>query len=289
MAKLVDFFLSYLQNEKRLSPHTVEAYRTDLGRLTVFLDGKPPESADTEALRAWIAALAESGLANTSINRKIASLRAFYKFLVQRKRLVNDPAHLLKALKTPKKLPVFLEEKSTQSLFEVISFEDGFAGLRDRLILELLYGTGIRLSELTGICETDVDQNRLKVLGKRSKYRIIPLNAPLVKLIADYRALKKEQPATTHSYLLVTDTMKPLYPVFVQRKVKHYLGQVSTLKKKSPHVLRHTFATHLLNNGADLNAIKELLGHASLSATQIYTHNSIGKLKEVFKKANPKA
>lgn len=286
---MVDFFLSYLQNERRLSPHTVSGYKTDLLQLSDFLPGKPLESAHTDDLRAWIVSLSESGLENTSINRKIASLRAFYKFLVRRKKISRDPTDLLKSLKTPKRLPVFLEEKSASNLFEVIEYEPGFAGVRDKLILELLYGTGIRLSELIGIKEADVDHNRVKVLGKRAKYRIIPLHENLLKLISQYLALKKEQPAPDYGHLLVTDKMEPLYPVFVQRKVKHYIRQVSTLQKKSPHVLRHTFATHLLNHGADLNAIKELLGHANLSATQIYTHNSISKLKEVFKKAHPKA
>lgn len=283
---MVDFFLSYLQNEKRLSPHTVSGYKTDLLQFSDFLSGKPLESAGTDELRAWVVDLSESGLENTSINRKIASLRAFYKFLVRRKRIGKDPSDLLKSLKTPKRLPVFLEEKNIFHLFEVIEYEPGFAGMRDKLILELLYGTGIRLSELIGIKETDVDQNRVKVLGKRSKYRIIPLHENLVTLIQQYRELKKDYPS---EHLLITDKGQPLYPVFVQRKVKHYIRQVSTLQKKSPHILRHTFATHLLNHGADLNAIKELLGHASLSATQIYTHNSISKLKEVFKKAHPKA
>lgn len=284
---MVDFFLSYLQNEKRLSPHTVAGYRTDLLQFSDFLAGKPLETAQTDELRAWVVSLSESGLENTSINRKIASLRAFYKFLVRRKKIEKDPSDLLKSLKTPKRLPVFLEEKSTVHLFETIEYEEGFAGVRDKLILELLYGTGIRLSELIGIRESDVGHNRVKVLGKRSKYRIIPLHENLAKLIEHYRSLKKEHSAS--EYLLVTDKMEPLYPVFVQRKVKHYIRQVSTLQKKSPHILRHTFATHLLNHGADLNAIKELLGHANLSATQIYTHNSISKLKEVFKKAHPKA
>lgn len=283
---MVDFFLSYLQNERRLSPHTVSGYRTDLLQLADFLSGKSPESAHADDLRAWIVSLSESGLENTSINRKIASLRAFYKFLVRRKKISNDPTGLLKSLKTPKRLPVFLEEKNTVNLFEVIEYEPGFTGVRDKLILELLYGTGIRLSELIGIKETDVDHNRIKVLGKRAKYRIIPLHENLVQLIEQYRGLKKEHAS---DYLLVTDKGQALYPVFVQRKVQHYIRQVSTLQKKSPHVLRHTFATHLLNRGADLNAIKELLGHANLSATQIYTHNSISQLKEVFKKAHPKA
>lgn len=240
-------------------------------------------------MRAWVVHLSDQGLENTSINRKIASLRAFYKFLVKRKKIEQDPSDLLKSLKTPKKLPVFLEEKNTLRLFEQVEYEPGFSGVRDKLILEFLYGTGIRLSELIGILESDVYPDRVKVLGKRSKYRIIPLHENLRELLQEYVALKSNFPAPSHRHLLVTDKMAPLYPVFVQRKVSRYLRLVSTIRKTSPHVLRHTFATHLLNQGADLNAIKELLGHASLSATQIYTHNSIAQLKEVFKKAHPKA
>lgn len=288
---MVDFFLSYLQNEKRLSPHTVLGYKTDLLQFSAFLNATPIELAEYVNIREWTVSLSEDKLENTSINRKIASLKAFYKFLVQRKKIEKDPTNLIKSLKTPKRLPTFIEEKNTENLFELIAYEDDFSGVRDKLLLELLYGTGIRLSELINLKETDLDLigKRIKVLGKRSKYRIIPLHKTLEELLKKYLALKTESTVLRTDYLLVTDKRSQLYPVFVQRKVKYYIEQISTIHKKSPHVLRHTFATHLLNRGADLNAIKELLGHANLSATQIYTHNSIAKLKEVFSKAHPKA
>jgi integrase/recombinase XerC len=288
---LVDFFLSYLQNEKRLSPHTVLGYKTDLLQFSTFLKSSSIELAEYNDIREWIVSLSEDKIDNTSINRKIASLKAFYKFLVQRKKIEKDATSLIKSLKTPKRLPTFIEEKNAENLFEQITYEDDFSGVRDKLLLELLYGTGIRLSELINLKETDFDLigKRVKVLGKRSKYRIIPLHKTLEELLKKYLNLKNESTSLTADYLLVTDKRNQLYPVFVQRKVKHYIEQISTIQKKSPHVLRHTFATHLLNRGADLNAIKELLGHANLSATQIYTHNSIAKLKEVFSKAHPKA
>ena len=288
---MVDFFLSYLQNEKRLSPHTVLGYKTDLLQFSAFLNETSIELAEYVNIREWIVSLSEDKLENTSINRKIASLKAFYKFLVQRKKIEKDPTNLIKSLKTPKRLPTFIEEKNTENLFELIAYEDDFGGVRDKLLLELLYGTGIRLSELINLQETDLDLigKRIKVLGKRSKYRIIPLHKTLEELLKKYLALKTENLVLTTDYLLVTDKRSQLYPVFVHRKVMYYIEQISTIHKKSPHVLRHTFATHLLNRGADLNAIKELLGHANLSATQIYTHNSIAKLKEVFSKAHPKA
>lgn len=284
---MVDFFLSHLSNERRLSPHTVKAYRQDLEQLSVFLEGTDLLLVKTEQLRAWLVQLSESGLENRSINRKLASIRAFYTFLLQRKKITQHPADVIKSLKVPKPLPVFLEEKNTEDLFTLLSFPSDFSGQRDRLLLEFLYGTGVRLSELISLETKDWDGDRIKVLGKRSKYRILPLHQNLQELLRSYTQVRP--PEYTSEYLLLTDKGHALYPVFVQRKVKTYLRQISTLSKTSPHVLRHTFATHLLNRGAELNAIKELLGHANLSATQIYTHNSIQKLKDVFAKAHPKA
>lgn len=288
---MVDFFLSYLQNEKRLSPHTVLGYKIDLLQFSAFLKTTPPLQAQHQDIREWIVHLSEDKVKNSSINRKIASIKSFYKFLVQRKKLEIDPTALIKTLKTPKRLPTFIEEKNAANLFDSIEYHEDFAGIRDKLLLELLYGTGIRLSELIHLKESDLDLvgKRIKVLGKRSKYRIIPLHKTLEELLGKYLQLKNDKTAMSSDFLLVTDKRNQLYPVFVQRKVKHYIEQISTVHKKSPHVLRHTFATHLLNRGADLNAIKELMGHANLSATQIYTHNSISKLKEVFAKAHPKA
>jgi integrase/recombinase XerC len=294
-AKLVDFFLSYLQNEKRLSSHTVLAYKTDLQQFQVFMNSVSPDfeipAAQHKDIRAWVVQLSENEIDNRSINRKIASLRAFYKFLQVKKKIEVNPVSLIKSLKTAKRLPVYVEEKPMENLFELVSFTSDFVGLRDKLLIEMLYGTGIRLSELINIKVADVDifGKKITVLGKRNKYRVIPLHKTLLDLIQKYLSLQKEQFHSEHDFLLLTDKHEQLYRVFVQRKVKYYLELVTTITKKSPHVLRHSFATHLLNRGADLNAIKELLGHSNLAATQIYTHNSISQLKEIYKKAHPKA
>jgi len=295
LAKLVDFFLSYLQNEKRLSPHTVLAYKIDLLQFQSFMSSPDSQfdilEAQYQNIRMWIVQLSENEIDNRSINRKIASLRAFFKFLQIKKKIEVNPVALVKSLKTAKRLPVYVEETPMGNLFADVEFADDFEGLRDKLLLEMLYGTGIRLSELINIRVSDVDVfgKKITVLGKRSKYRVIPLHQTLLDLIQKYIKLKKINFDSEQDYLLLTDKEEQLYRVFVQRKVKHYLQMVTTISKKSPHVLRHSFATHLLNRGADLNAIKELLGHSNLAATQIYTHNSISQLKEVYKKAHPKA
>jgi integrase/recombinase XerC len=295
LTELVDFFLSYLQNEKRLSQHTVLAYKIDLLQFQTFL--KSPNSefdiiqTQYQDIRRWIVQLSENEIDNRSINRKIASLRAFFKFLQIKKKIEVNPVTLVKSLKTAKRLPVYVEEKPMENLFADIEFVEDFEGLRDKLLLEMLYGTGIRLSELINIKVSDVDifGRKITVLGKRNKHRVIPLHQTLLDLIQKYLKAKRDYFESEHDYLILTDKHDQLYRVFVQRKVKHYLELVTTISKKSPHVLRHSFATHLLNRGADLNAIKELLGHANLAATQIYTHNSISQLKEVYKKAHPKA
>lgn len=295
LTELVDFFLSYLQNEKRLSQHTVLAYKIDILQFEVFLKSSNILSEIANAqyadIRAWVVQLSENKIDSRSINRKIASLRAFYKFLQIKKKIEVNPATLVKTLKTAKRLPVYVEEKPMENLFHDIEFSEDFQGVRDKLLLEMLYGTGIRLSELINIKTKDVDifGRKITVLGKRNKYRIIPLHQTLLDLVSKYSELKKTVFNSDEDFLLLTDKYEQLYRVFVQRKVKEYLEKVTTISKKSPHVLRHSFATHLLNRGADLNAIKELLGHANLAATQIYTHNSISQLKEVYKKAHPKA
>jgi integrase/recombinase XerC len=221
----------------------------------------------------------------------MATVRSFYKWLKLKEKIGQDPSQHLKALKTPKLLPVYVEEKPMENLFERINFGSDFNGFRDKLIFELLYGTGIRLSELISLKSKDVDKvgKKITVLGKRGKYRVIPISDIVLDLIDSYETLRKSNFGTFQSFLLVTDKGSEMYPVFVQRKVKYYLDFVTTISKKSPHIIRHSFATHLLNRGADLNAIKELLGHSSLAATQIYTHNSISELKEIHKKAHPKA
>jgi integrase/recombinase XerC len=227
-----------------------------------------------------------------SVNRKIACLRSYYKFLLGQQRITANPMLRIKAPKVSKKLPAFVAEEPFNHFLDSFDFEDTFEGQRDRLILELLYGTGMRLAELIGIGHEDVDlhAHTVRVLGKGNKVRIIPLNDTLVASIKQYKAHKKSLFGDNNSEkLLVTNKERPLYPKFVYRVAKKYISLVTTSEHNSPHVLRHSFATHLLNKGADLNAIKDLLGHASLAATQVYTHNSIEKLKSIFEKAHPKA
>ncbi len=286
-------FLDYLRFEKRVSPHTTTAYATDLRQFSEYLLEQTapvlPEAASRQLVRGWMVQLVAAGMNPVTVNRKMASLRAFYKYLRKKKAVDKDPSGLLSSLKKPLRPPGFVEEKSMEQLLEHVEFADDASGLRDRLVLELLYGTGIRLSELTGLKTTDVNlpARTLRVLGKRSRERIIPFNKGLGELLQQYLLVRK--PAQPHDFLLLTDAGSPVYPVMVQRLVKRYLTYVTSLEHKGPHVLRHTYATHLLNRGADLNAIKELLGHSSLAATQIYTHNAIEELKKTFLQAHPKA
>jgi integrase/recombinase XerC len=232
----------------------------------------------------------DSGLTPRSVNRKIVSAKSFFKFLQRRGFIETNPADRLKALRVPKDLPNFVKESEMNNLLDHLSFSEDFAGQRDKLLINLLYATGMRLSELIGLTEKSLNtyEQTLKVLGKRNKERIIPLNKEVLNQIDVYRGLKSDISCNSDR-LLVTDSGNDLYPQFVYNTVKKYLSQVTTLSKRSPHVLRHTFATHLLNKGADLNAVKDLLGHASLASTQVYTHNSIEKLKAVFDQAHPKA
>jgi integrase/recombinase XerC len=291
---MTDSFLKYIQFEKRYSKHTLTSYKNDLEQFSAYLSQTYQLSAPSEAnygiIRSWILLLMENELSAKTVNRKIATLRSYYKFLLRKGEIIKDPTLKLKAPKLKKSLPVFIESNDMPALLAETSFSVDFSGLRDRLILELLYGTGIRLSELIGIKDKDINlsQSLLKVLGKGNKERIIPINQTLCDLIHLYRRKKHDSGKEMEDYFIVTDQGKKLYPMFVQRKVKEYLKRTA-VDKKSPHVLRHTFATHLLNNGADLNAIKDLMGHSSLAATQVYTHNSIEKLKAIFEKAHPKS
>ncbi|KAA6440114.1 tyrosine-type recombinase/integrase [Dyadobacter flavalbus] len=290
---MITLFLEYLKFEKRASEHTVKAYQTDLDQFQKYLlfqyECSTPETASPPMLRSWVVSLMEESLNPSSVNRKIASLRTYYGFLKRKKVISNDPSKILSALKTRKKLPAFVEEKSMEMLFEEAAFTDDFEGTRDRTIMELLYGSGIRLAEIISLEIKDLDlaTRTIRVFGKRSKERIVPVSVSLTELLSRYLQLRA--PSEDTDSLILTDSGKPAYPVFVQRVVKKYLSAVTTLSQKSPHVLRHTYATHLLNRGADLNAIKELLGHANLAATQIYTHNSIEKLKKTHQQAHPKA
>jgi integrase/recombinase XerC len=291
-------FIQYIKFEKRYSPHTVSAYQSDLEQFIRFLNYPEetithPSEITHHLIRNWMVELMNQKLTARSVNRKIATLRKYFKFLLQEGIITNNPASKINTPKIPKNLPVVVEDvKLTQMLDDNTVFSDDFKGLRDKLVIETLFGTGIRLSELIGIKETDINiyEGTVKVLGKRNKQRIIPINNELKLLMARYLEVKKSENFNNNSLaLLVTDKGADAYPKLIYLIVNKYLAYISTQNKKSPHVLRHTFATSLLNRGADLNAIKELLGHANLSATQIYTHNSVERLKSIYKQAHPKA
>jgi integrase/recombinase XerC len=293
---MIDSFLKHLQFEKRLSPNTVLAYQNDLEQLNHFLADRHSatdiSSANYTMVRSWIVHLVESGIEPSSVNRKIACMRTFFKFLLAQERIEVNPMTKINVLKTKKRLPHFVNEEDMVNLLDNHIFDDTFEGSRDRLILEMFYGTGIRLSELIHLKETSIDfPNRtIRVVGKRNKERVIPFSTGLVRLIDEYVALRNREIKTKdHGNLFVRTNGEPCYPMMIYKIVKKYLSVFPSVQKRSPHVLRHTYATHLLNKGADLNAVKDLLGHASLAATQVYTHNSIDKLKKVFDQAHPKA
>jgi integrase/recombinase XerC len=291
----IERFNNYLQYEKRFSAHTISAYLKDLHQFQNFLSQSNTEleSAQHLEIRSWVVHLLDNKTEARSVQRKLSSLRTFYKFL-QREMLIEvNPTLQVKAPKIPKRLPVFVEDSKMNTLLDTAEiFSNDFEGLRDRLVVELLFGTGMRLAELVTLTNGDVNtyEQSIKVFGKRSKERIIPVNAPLMDLLAEYLKEKTNQKfSNLSSALIVTSEGKAAYPKLIYRIVNKYLSQISTHQKRSPHVLRHSFATSLLNKGADLNAIKELLGHASLAATQIYTHNSVERLKTIYKQAHPKA
>jgi len=290
-------FIQYIKHEKRYSQHTVSAYQSDLDQFFKFLN-HPEETVSHPAeisyaqIRNWMVHLMEDKTAR-SVNRKIATLRKYFKFLLRESLITSNPASKIQSPKTVKHLPVVVEDEKLAAMLDSEQvFSDDFAGVRDKLVLEVLFGTGIRLAELVGLKEEDIDfyNDTIKVLGKRNKERIIPINKELRHLLERYIALKKSENFHNNSLtLIVTNKGMEAYPKFIYLIVQRYLSHISTQDKKSPHVLRHTFATSLLNRGADLNAIKELLGHANLSATQVYTHNSVERLKSIYKQAHPKA
>ncbi|MBO3269896.1 MULTISPECIES: tyrosine-type recombinase/integrase [Hymenobacter] len=295
----MELFFEYLRFEKRYSPHTLLSYQTDLRQFADYLQVEyelaEPAQADHTLIRGWVVSLMQQELDPRTVNRKIACLRSYYKFLLQTGSATRNPMLRIKSPKAAKKLPDFVPEDSLNGLLNSFEFPETFAGVRDQLVLELLYGTGIRLSELIGIRPDDVSLpgRTVRVTGKGNKQRIVPLNPTLLGVLDKYLAQKQQEFGTADNVrraLLVTDKGDPLYEKFVYRTVKHYLSQITTASSQQhPHVLRHSFATHLLGKGADLNAIKELLGHANLAATQVYTHLSIDKLKAVFEQAHPKA
>jgi integrase/recombinase XerC len=289
-------FLDYLKFEKRYARHTISSYASDLAFFYEFIGAQYEldRAADIQAsmIRGWLASMKEQGHSAKSINRRISAVKSFYRFLQRKGIVTNTPTAMLVAPKVSKRLPVYVEVKDLETLFRHVEFPDDRTGRLERLIFALFYATGMRLSELTGLKETQVDlsKQQLKILGKGNKERIIPMTSELKKLMEEYIAEKKSVSADVHvENLLVNDKGKSLHPRYVQGVVKRYLSLVTTIEKKSPHVLRHSFATHLMNNGAELNAVKELLGHSSLAATQIYTHNTIDKLKEIHARAHPKS
>ncbi|MFD2288652.1 tyrosine-type recombinase/integrase [Pedobacter petrophilus] len=293
---LISSFIIYLTHEKRCSQHTVSSYQTDLNQFNEYVNSTfnlTVSEVKHTHLRSYMVDLMENNKSETTINRKISALRSFYKFLMKEGRMEQNPTVLLKAPKIPKRLPVFVDAQKMDQLLDSESyFDQSFPSLRDHLVIELLFGTGIRLAELISLKETDIDiySSTIKVLGKRNKERIIPVAKPLIDQLHTYVDQKKLQKFDNNTFnLIVTNTGAVAYPKLVYRIVTSYLNHVSTNEKKSPHVLRHSYATTLLNAGADLNAIKELLGHASLAATQVYTHNSIERLKTIYKQAHPKA
>lgn len=293
---VIETFLAYLTNEKRYSPHTTTSYQVDLIQFRDFLhttfemelqDAKYPQVRD------FMVYLLEQHIGPNSVSRKMSALRSFYKYYQRLGLVASNPVSLIKVPKAPKLLPVFIDDKKMDDLLDSAEiFDKSFPSVRDKLVLEVLFGSGMRLAELIGLRNTDVDffEGTVKVMGKGGKARIIPLPKALLVLLKEYLELKSLQIFDNKSGMLfVTNKGRDVYPAFIYQTVKRYLTYVSTQDKRSPHVLRHSYATSLLNRGADLNAIKELLGHASLAATQVYTHNSIEKLKLVYKQAHPKA
>ena len=289
-------FFQYLELEKRYSPHTLKAYQTDLSQFFLFLQ-KTYEMTDVRQVkhthvRSWMVDLLDNGVGPRSINRKLSCLKSYFKFLRKRKEIETNPMARVIAPKVGKRLPQVIGEKQMSFLFGNVDFGSGYNGLRNKLILELLYCTGIRCSELVGLqhADLDLDALQLKVKGKGNKERLVPLAPHLVQLLKDYIELKDRTfPEVASLFLFLSDKGQAITSSQVYKIVRRYLSLVTTADQRSPHVLRHSFATHLSNHGADLNAIKELLGHSSLAATQVYTHNSIEKLRKVYEQAHPKA
>ncbi len=292
--KAVAEFLSYLNLQKRFSPLTTKNYAIDLKQFFNFLNQEVYDSRLTEIsyqhVRSFIASLIDKKKSTVSVNRKISCLKSFFKFALKNNLISNNPMQKIQGPKTPKRLPVFIDENQIEKIFNQLKFDSGFEGIRNKLLIDVLYQTGLRRAELINLKETDLDliSLQLKVLGKRNKERIIPFSIHLKRCIQEYLNAKQEN-NLINSFLFVNLKNIQLSPQALTKIVSEILSEVTTNKKKSPHVLRHTFATHLLNRGADINAVKELLGHANLSATQIYTHNTIEKLKKSYNQAHPRS
>lgn len=290
----INAFIRYLSNEKRYSDHTIRSYKSDLEQFVEFTYEQDiefnPLTVDHRIIRKWIIFLMEQGNSPRSVNRKITTLKSFFRFLLRENVIEKLPTDKVVVPKMNKPLPHFISKESMDKLFDQLYFTSDFEGVRDKTILLLFYGTGMRQSELLGLKLSDIDfrYGSLKVLGKRNKERLIPFGSELKKQLELY-IFERQKINCDHNWLIVKVDGKPVYDRMVYTIVNKYLSSVTTLEKKSPHVLRHTFATQMLNNGADINAIKELLGHANLSATQIYTHTNFEKLKTIYKQAHPRA
>jgi integrase/recombinase XerC len=289
-------FLQYLLIEKGYSPHTVRSYRTDLDQFFAFAekDGSTvfPSDISSADVRAWIVSMIDNSITASSVHRKISCLRIFFRYLRKEGIIHHDPMDKVVLPKRKKKLPVFVGEDALNNLLDKYEFGSDFPGIRNRTIIEMLYLTGMRRAELIGLKNNDVDLSAatIKVTGKRNKQRIIPMLKSFIGRIQEYIKVRNDLfPSDHDSWFFLTNKGNKLYDKYVYNTVKCYLTMVTTIEKRSPHVLRHTFATHMLNHGADLNSIKELLGHANLSATQIYTHNTFEKLKKVYKQSHPRA
>ena len=287
-------FLQYLRSEKRFSAHTILAYENDLKQFSFYLDEvyelEDLSKVNDKVVRSWMVHLSDLGLSARSINRKLSSLKSFYRFSCNNGFCSINPLINIVGPKQEQRLPEFVDEKEMRNLFSSISFDDSFEGIRDKIMLDLFYQTGMRLSELRGLKVSDVDFSKkvLKVLGKRNKERLIPLHDSILKSLQSYIDERKNNVQADESALVINNKGTKCNEKFVYRTVNSYLSTVTLTTKKSPHIIRHTFATHMLNRGADLNTIKEILGHANLAATQVYTHNSIDKLKAIYKQAHPK-
>lgn len=291
---LKDEFLGYLRLEKNYSENTIINYRIDISEFELFLksldDDLKLESVDTDIVRMWIGVLADK-YAATSVNRKLSSLKAFYRYLLRRKIVETDPAEALSGLKRKKILPVFVRTREMDRLLDEIDFGASFEGVRNRLMIEVLYSTGMRLSELINLKDADVDfgMSVLKVLGKRNKQRLIPFGEELRQDMMNYVEVRDCCCRNKDSYFFLRKDGEKVYPSLVYSVVKDGLAKVVTLRKRSPHVLRHSFATSMLNNGASLTSVKELLGHERLTTTEIYTHTTFDELKKIYKQAHPRA
>jgi integrase/recombinase XerC len=290
VSNYIHLFENYLTAEKRHSNHTVIAYVKDVKDFLEFSDVTTEDEVkeiNSGMVRAWIVDLKTNTLSNRSIQRKLTSTRVFFKWLQETDGLLINPSAKIKGPKTAKRLPVFVKQEQIDYDQVAQLFSDDFSGSRDRLIFEILYQTGIRLSELIHLKHSNVSSSTIKVLGKRNKERIIPIGLSLYTMILEYNQ-RKENLNFTSENVLVLDNGKNIYEKFVYRKINTYLGTITTLDKRSPHVMRHTFATHMLNNGAGLEVLKEILGHANLTATQVYTHNSFAEINKVYNQAHPR-